>query len=225
MIVKNFIKILSSGTLFVVCSAGADLMLEGAYISGRLGTNSPKSIQHSSLPIVSTVNIEMTEPDNLGLNLKKGMAYSLALGTKMCNFRFDLEGSWMRSKYKGLTMNHGENDLFSPLLTGSITLISGLGNSYYDFNVINDCIVPYVGIGIGFSKVKNHIEFALMEGQDKGKMANTVFAYQGTVGASIHLTDSVSAIFDYRYFSTAKLKALGKSFNSHLFNLGLIYQF
>ena len=225
MIVKNFLKIIALGALLVTCAAGADSIPEGAYVAGKLGISSPKSINNSSLPIVSTINIEMTEPDNLGLNLKRGMNYSIALGTQIYDFRFELEGLRMRSKYKDLTMNQGENNLFSPLLTGAITATSGLGNVYYDLNILNDCFVPYIGGGAGISRIKNHIEFELMEGQDKGNMLNTVFAYHGTVGISLYLTETVAATFDYRYFSTAKVKALEKSFNSHLFNLGLIYRF
>ena len=225
MIVRHLIKVIASGTVFVACAAGANAIPEGAYIAGKLGLNMPMAIKNSSLPIVSTVNIEMTEPDNLGLNLKRGTQASIALGTRVCDFRFELEGAWMRSKYKDLNMNHGENDLFSPLLTGSTTVMAGLGNVYYDINFLGDCLVPYVGVGAGVARVKNHIEFELMEGQDTGNMANTAFAYHGTVGVSLRLTESVSATLDYRYFATAKVKALDKSFKSNLVNLGLVYRF
>lgn len=225
MIVKNLINAIASGGLLVACAASADSIPDGAYIAGKLGIQLPKSIKKSSLPIVSTVNIEMTEPNNLGLNLKRGKQVGVALGTKMSDFRFELEGLLMHTKYKGLTMNHGANDLFSPLLTGATTVISGLGNVYYDLNVLGDCLVPYVGIGAGVARVKNYIEFELMERQDKGNMANTGLAYHVTMGVSLHLTEEVSTTLDYRYFATSKVKALEKAFRSNLVNLGLVYRF
>jgi opacity protein-like surface antigen len=209
----------------VSCAVVADAIPEGAYISGKLGAHSMRSIKNSNLPIVSTVTIEMTDPNSLGLRLKRGRQASLAIGTKVCDFRFEFEGLWMRSQYNDFNMYDGQYELFTPLLTGSTTVMSGLGNIYYDLNICGDFLVPYVGVGAGVARVKNHIEFELMEGQLKGNMSNTTLAYHGTAGVSLHLTESVSATLDYRYFATSKVKAFEKSLKSNLVNLGLVYRF
>lgn len=221
---KNLLLI-SSILVTGVSNANLNTISDGFYISGGFGKSIIKDIKKSSLPIVSTVNILMTESNNLSLSYQRGTNFRGAIGYKICDLRYEIEATHILARYKDLTMNHGENSLFTPLLSGKTRIISAMANFYYDFSQLSNYVVPYIGTGLGLAQVKNHIEFELMDGKDIGNITEHGFSYQAIGGLMLNMTKQISAFLDYRCFATTKLKALNEPFQNHSINFGLLYRF
>lgn len=111
---------------------------------------------------------------------------------------------------------------------GDVSSWSVMGNVLYDFPV--DFVVkPYIGAGIGGA----HVDFdgvtrngAFLDDSD------TVFAYQGIVGAGIDLTSQWRLNLDYRYFATLDAGVTTKQnqgvdaeYSNHTVMLGIVYKF
>jgi OOP family OmpA-OmpF porin len=82
---------------------------------------------------------------------------------------------------------------------GSVNVWSGMINALYDIPT-GWPITPYVGLGAGYARVKadsvNVSGTAIMDDSD------SVFAYQGILGAAYSLTPNLKLGLDYRYFAT-----------------------
>lgn len=95
-----------------------------------------------------------------------------------------------------------------------------LFNGYYNFNLFNGLMRPYVGAGIGFAiSSVNTINL------------KNAFGYQAVVGSRFKITESLSLFSDFRYTSALKAgyKAVDHKIESslHFFstNVGLSYTF
>jgi opacity protein-like surface antigen len=92
------------------------------------------------------------------------------------------------------------NSVTTRNVLGGNHVVSFMGNGFYDFDLPNTRLKPYVGGGIGFARVEaNDIRangVPLMSDND------VVFAYQVGAGVSYPVTPQTDAFLDYRYFAT-----------------------
>lgn len=97
-------------------------------------------------------------------------------------------------------LSNFNNSLGDQSVGGSIGGVSFMGNAYYDFKT-NSKFTPYIGGGIGgIDLIADNITAG---GHPVTDASNTAFAYQGIVGLSYAVTDTLSIKGDYRYLRTA----------------------
>ncbi|MEE9452544.1 MAG: hypothetical protein V3V61_07305, partial [Gammaproteobacteria bacterium] len=85
----------------------------------------------------------------------------------------------------------------------------------------------YIGAGVGVAALENHLKFS---GEDVTNITpfednQTLLAVQGIAGLSVYLDSVTSVFFDYRYFTTTDVRALGGRFQTHTFNFGVNFLF
>lgn len=227
-------RVLVIGSLFTISSAYA--LEDGAYMSFSGGISNNAKVKNKDVNILYTLTTEFVRDPNIferqSLDFKRGFNVRAALGYRFNQFRVEAESSVIQNKYKNFYDLDG--DIFPGKWSGYTRATSLLINGYYDYP-LNDWLVPYVGTGIGFARVKNHIRahdrVDVIGGvmtpisDPVGNMHETKVAYQAIIGSLLNLSNKLSLSADYRYFGTQKLKALDKSLVNHSFNLGVHYKF
>jgi len=177
-------------TVLVGLSTPAFSQVEGWYVEGAGGVNWADDISFSFIG-----------PDTSGdLEFDTGWAGRAAVG-----YGF---GNGLRTEFE---FSYRDNDIDNPgaLVSGidGVTAdgdVSALGlmiNALYDFDT-GSFITPYVGVGIGASRVELESTLSVPSLGSSGTWSgsDTGFAAQGIAGMSFALTDQLSATLDYRYF-------------------------
>jgi OOP family OmpA-OmpF porin len=82
---------------------------------------------------------------------------------------------------------------------GSVNVWSAMINALYDIPV-NFPVVPYVGAGIGYARVK--ADGVNVAGTTVVNDSDNVFAYQGILGGAYRMTENLKLGLEYRYFAT-----------------------
>jgi OmpA-OmpF porin, OOP family len=116
-----------------------------------------------------------------------------------------------------------------PNAGGSVNVWSGMVNALYDIPVAFP-VTPYIGAGIGYARVK--ADSVNIGGTTVADDSDSVFAYQGIVGAAYGLTENLKLSLDYRYFGTtdpefttsANTKVDGE-YSAHTVLVGLRWEF
>ncbi len=105
-------------------------------------------------------------------------------------FRTEVEFQARENEVDGLNFN---GNATNP--NGDMSSYSVLFNGYYDFTSLHDKFIPYIGAGIGFTRVDADIQYgaASFNGDD------TVLAFQGIFGVSYQASDNLSLFTDFRY--------------------------
>jgi outer membrane protein OmpA-like peptidoglycan-associated protein len=118
---------------------------------------------------------------------------------------------------------------------GNLDAASALANVYYDI-ATGTAITPFIGVGVGGVDVSaDKIRYTTAALHTLSNKDQIVFGYQGIVGASYALTDTLSLKADYRYLgtSTASLQedpsyGAGKAkgtYAAHSVLVGFTYKF
>lgn len=144
---------------------------------------------------------------------KGGREERIAVGRTADHFRFELEGSFYKAAY--------QSKIISSLLRGVQQKISGMGNLYYDFNKSEEYFNPYLGAGIGVSKIKS----VLKTNETNIKQAESKFSFQGIAGLKFNLSSDVSVTVDCRYFTTQKPKFQENKQKVKSINFGVMFKF
>lgn len=112
---------------------------------------------------------------------------------------------------------------------GSMNSWGLMANVRYEFD-INAPIRPYIGAGLGGARVD--ADNAGPIGGSQMNNHDTLFAYQGIVGASYGVTPQIELFGDYRYFATTDPKlntdagaSVESEYENHTFLLGLRWSF
>lgn len=82
-------------------------------------------------------------------------------GYKFANFRVDVLGEYSHQRY---TPNDSTSGTRTIKLEATNRAYTGMMNAYYDFDINNSPISPYVGLGIGMEKVKTKFDLTLTDG-------------------------------------------------------------
>lgn len=84
-----------------------------------------------------------------------------------------------------------------------------MGNAFYDINLSNGKVLPYVGAGLGYATVNSHVEGTAADQADITHNAKSgTFAYQAMVGASFKVNKMLSLFAEYKFFGTSKAQFL-----------------
>ncbi len=184
---------------------------EGFYVGAGAGVNWTEDADLSSYP---APGLGLKEEFKLGGIGDISVGYATAMG-----LRAELEAAWRwrNSVDDTSSATPGLNGL-----GGKTSSYAFMGNLLYDFN-IGLPITPYIGAGAGIAGVKKTLNGA----SDR----DWVFAYQGIVGASYAINDTVALTLDYRYFATVDPEfELGpvtskSEYRNHTILAGLRYTF
>lgn len=137
------------------------------------------------------------------IDLDTGIGFSGALGYQFSNFRAEMELAY-RDNDVTITSSPVNN------IGGNLDSLALMLNGYYDVKT-HSRITPYIGAGVGMVDV---------DGID------TVFAYQGMVGASYSLNPTNDVFLGYRYFGADTVEdnvstgKVGFDYDSHNIELG-----
>lgn len=124
------------------------------------------------------------------INFDTGFGIAAALGYDFAGSNLRLEGE-LTYRYNEATVSSPALPSFAP--SGDVDSIAYMANAYYDFD-INSPLIPYVGAGLGVVDIDSE---------------DTVFAYQGMVGASYGINSYSELFGGYRYFDSEGLKLDG----------------
>ncbi|CDZ78779.1 hypothetical protein BN59_03093 [Legionella massiliensis] len=159
------------------------------------------------------------------------------VGYRICNFR--VEGQFLFNyspvssiKVGGTTITRHVTFVNPLRVSGQTALGAGLVNGYYDFyNEDNDPTwVPYLGLGIGYSYIRNTVTTSVPYLFNSGynftvKTNKSTPIGQGIIGISYYYSDTLAFGMDYRYISTRNIKELGSRISSNTLNFNFNYWF
>lgn len=171
---------------------------------------------HDNLLFTGTVNYNQI-----------GGGGGLVLGYRIQNYRIEGEFLYNRVSYDSLKI--GACTLQSPSVTtptgicpqdnfqssglgfnGSTAVAYGMINGYYDFVSYGseNYVVPYLGFGLGESRVKNSSNFVNTSNLNSRGYSETFNspAAQVILGVSFYMDDYTWAGMDYRYLTTNTIK-------------------
>lgn len=119
---------------------------------------------------------------------------SIAAGLTIPNLYGDFR-SEIEYTYNAEAEDKAFKDIFYDPLSFKVSAQSLMFNMYYDFNT-NTRLMPYLGGGIGASRIKASIE--------SSSTSKTTFSWQIGGGLVYHFTNHVSLDFGYRYMNYGK---------------------
>jgi opacity protein-like surface antigen len=217
------------------CAAETFKQSEEVYANISGGKSFFKTIKASEFPIIFKLPTFFRSPgtEELGLSYKPGVNVKAAIGRQLNDFRLEVESAYTKANYKSFTSN-GQPMVVSDSLSGYTRLVSFLANVYFDID-INNKFKPFIGGGLGFANIKNHIEqtnlYSVVPGgvsgapNVKATISENRLAYQAILGARFMLNEKICLQGDYRYFRTEKTKALDSKISHQSISLGLSYFF
>lgn len=206
---RFFSTLAATGALALAGAVGPALGDDkGFYAEGRAGMSVPTD---SSLDTTTSQDADL----ELGLTTGLGLGYGYGNG-----FRGALEFD-----YHGNDVDNVGNAASS----GDMQALSLMVSGYYDF-FRNKKFQPYLGLGFGFAQVDaDRVSPVSGSSIDDDDLA---FAYHGSAGVSVTLSQRTKLTFTYRYFSvpdlgftTAAGAAVDSDYTSHDFLVGLRYSF
>jgi opacity protein-like surface antigen len=131
------------------------------------------------------------------------------IGYKSGPIRYEAQMNYIRAEQKSIT---GGRDV-----SGGTNIYAPMANIYFDFDMLNIDLIPFIGAGLGYAYVTAN--------GFPGDGSST-FAYQGTIGASYMFDDSVSLDLAYRFFgTTTPEEQFRDAWYTNMVNLGVTYHF
>ena len=153
----------------------------------------------------ATVKGGVTQPQNqsFGVEYDAGFTGGAAVGTKMGNYRAELEGLYEQSDVDGADAK---------------TEFSGaMVNGFYDFKNAS-LFTPYVGAGVGYGHIRYSSDIAGVD-----SVSEEALAYQGIAGVGYELNPCWTLTGEYRFVGTTKEE--DTRYQSHSAVAGLRYSF
>jgi opacity protein-like surface antigen len=210
---KRFIVMAVFALVFITTSAqAAD---KGMYVSGNLG------LSIASDSDVSAFGIEFAT-----ISFDPGFDLGGAIGYDYGDIRAEFEIA-----YHAWDMDEGTiGGIVGPPcpctgpIDGDASALSFMVNGYYDFQLTNSSVTPYLGGGIGGANINGDLGL----GDDDN---DTVFAYQLMAGVGFEINPSTILTLGYRYFATTDpefdIFGLPTEFtvSAHEFNAGARFMF
>lgn len=121
-------------------------------------------------------------------------------------------------------------------LDGASNMGAFMINGFYDFYTPtqdgSSAVVPYVGLGVGYSYIVNNITFTFNQNSlpnNNLSQTQTGFAGQGIIGLSYFMDDFTTFALDFRYFSNASSQSSvtigANTFNPHtqIYSINLLF--
>ena len=169
--------------------------ISGIYVGGGLGLNFMQSqnVSTTAGPYSASGKINY----NTGFAGKLNVGYGFGNG-----LRAELEGN-----YRNNTAN-GTNPL--PLVGnanvhGNEQKYGAMVNALYDFNTISRYVIPYVGVGVGYTAIQEQgLNIYNNGGQGNiayGNSTKSSFAWQAILGAAFPITPALAITAEYNFFN------------------------
>jgi len=181
-------KIIVAGVVGFLSLALAGSCFAESYFAGNVGfvSVSDAAVTDSGLATAGITNAEFSFDNGVGL--------SLAVGSRISDvIRAEGEFSYRKNDMDTLSANYMGMPGSIPV-NGEIESMTLMGNFFADIDT-NSAVTPFIGAGIGFSKVDGELEG---DSED-----DTVFAYQLILGTGFKVNDVTNIDVSYRYFATA----------------------
>lgn len=144
-----------------------------------------------------------------------------SFGYKSNPMRYEGEITYLTAALKDFRANQ----ILQTYPSGYSNAVAAMMNAYYDFPPLVPCIEPYLGAGLGYAWVKAKLDSQGPFGQTQFSESNAVFAYQATAGLTYNFAENYALTLGYRYLATQQADSLGRSFQAHLANIGVVYRF
>jgi opacity protein-like surface antigen len=163
----------------------------GPYVSGSFGLSMPRDCDVT----------DATYPTTLTLEADDGLTFGGAAGYFWGNMRIEGEITYQKNDLDQVSIP----GIISTAIEGDITSTSFLLNGYYDFKNTSP-FIPFIGAGIGGSRVKVSTITVPGYGVIVSCVDDTVFAYQLSAGIAYAVSEMVVFDIKYRYFVTSDME-------------------
>ncbi len=152
---------------------------------------------------------------------KNGYNAGASFGFQSNPLRYEIEFTYLTAQTNGFDINN----IFQTGVTGSSSADFLMANIFYDLPEMVPAISPYVGVGLGYAYVQSTLNSTGPLGITFIKFSDNEFSYQATGGFTYNFAENFGAQIGYRYLATATSTSLGKVFQAHIANAGIIYHF
>jgi opacity protein-like surface antigen len=153
---------------------------------------------------------------------KNGYNAGARVGYQNCSLRYEAEYTYLHGGVKGFQVY----DISQLDVSGHTAANAIMANVYYDTPEILSNIAPYLGLGIGYAYIKDHLNSVVTPLDSVSFHAKEgAFAYQGTAGFSYNFCKNYALTLAYRYLATASSNKLGSRFQAHMASVGVVYHF
>ena len=163
--------------------------IKGMYVSGNIGTT-----------LLLDSDFSLFGIDVVQSSHDPGFNIGGALGYDFGNIRAEAEIIYRRARYEHFAVGAvipgcpcvGDDD-------DDVSAASFMANGYYDFDIKDSPLVPYLGGGLGGAKVMLDDNLGIDD-------SDFVFAYQVMAGIGYEIASSMTLTVGYRYFATTTPK-------------------
>jgi opacity protein-like surface antigen len=139
----------------------------------------------------STISADDDEVDD-AIEYKTGYVINGAIGLKSGDVRLEAEAGY---HHNSVDKYLNENDVMVSAEDIDITAWSFMGNVYYDFNMSDSSVTPFIMGGLGMADISVD--------DNESSESKTEFAWQLGAGIGIKAADNVTVDLSYRYFKTS----------------------
>lgn len=212
-------KLITKTSLGLAVCLSANVAMADWYVSGSVG-------------YTNVSDQESTGPSReVDAEYDSDTSFSAAVGYIIpdTNYRAEVEFTRRKNDVDNLAFNN-----VGRVAQGDISSRSIFLNGYYDFNQVHERFVPYVGAGIGITRVDVDVQYgrADFNGDD------SVLAFQAIAGVNYKATDKLNIFTDVKYHVTndpelnrfggpapAANVELDSEYDTYSVNVGLRYNF
>lgn len=220
---------LASGSLFAVEPA------MGWYAGFFLG---PSIASGTDITIQNPPFFIGTAPATADISYKVLGNFGAQLGYRCNKFRYEGELVFNRNNIKeitvnGITFNNNANISTATSAKGNTSMGAAFFNAYYEFydeDYADTTFVPYFGLGIGYTHVKNTIKFTTPGLLNTGiEFQNTASGNaaigQAILGFSYFFSDSMSLGSDLRYMKSQSINDFNSGISVGSWNFIMNFSF
>ncbi len=240
---KFFLKLSTSIALIASTSSYALDPMPGTYTGVFIGGSFASAVDINYTNIATPTVVRTGKLKYAGFGNLGGM-----VGYRVDQFRVEAELFFNQSPYKSLTINqrrylHSRSGKHSNSATGfhytgRTTAGSLMVNGFYDFYFMStqSNFVPYVGLGLGYSRVENHISPKCNNAPvtitntcsldfNVSSLNNNLYNHANTgggqviIGVNYFLDDYSTFGLDFREFSTRKISSYNSRYQFSTINV------
>ena len=131
--------------------------------------------------------------------------------------RYEIEYTYL----SGNTKNFDANTIAQTGVSGFTSANMIMANIYYDTPEIMPSIVPFLGVGIGYSYLQSSLQSTGPNASTYFDATDNQFSYQGTVGLTYNFAENYALNVAYRYVATTNARSLGDNYQAQIANAGL----
>ena len=179
--------------------AGTPVQAATHYVSGFGGISWMQNIKTSDTYQSAAPGSNTTADVDMG----SGLALTGAIGCDYGSYRLEGEVGYQTNNVNSVVLSNGISSSPSYPLRGDVSVLSLMGNGYYDFD-LGSKVEFYATAGVGVAQVSSHnINLDYPNNLDPGWSAHeTTLAWQVGAGIAAPIGDKVKLDLRYRYFAT-----------------------